>query len=169
MKSRPLGRTGIQVSELGFGVWSVATTWWGVKEPAEGIRLLRRAAELGVTFFDTADIYGNGLGETMLADAFPVAQRQKLVIATKFGYDLAAGQVRTGHGELPQDWSPSAVRASCEASLKRLGRDWIDVWQLHNPRMEAILSGELFETLEQLREAGKIRAARLRATGSAAL
>ncbi|MBI4179352.1 aldo/keto reductase [bacterium] len=152
------GRT--EVSEVGFGVWSVATTWWGVKDPQEGIRLLREAHAAGVTFFDTADIYGNGLGETILADAFWKAgmPRDRLVVATKFGYDIYThGAERSGHGELPQDFSPAFIRHACEESLRRLGTDYIDIYQLHNPRMESIRSDDVLEALTKLKAQGKIR------------
>ena len=86
MRYRKLGTTDLTVSEVGFGVWSVATTWWGVTDEAQGIALLRQAYERGVTFFDTADTYGNGKGETMLAQALGDV-RDRIVIGTKFGYD----------------------------------------------------------------------------------
>ena len=152
------GRTA--VSEIGFGVWSVATTWWGVKDAQTGIRLLREALDAGVTFYDTADVYGNGLGETMLADAFwkSGVPRDRLVIATKFGYDIYthAGE-RGGHSELPQDFSAPFIRRACEESLRRLGADYIDIYQLHNPRMDALRSDEVLEALDQLKAQGKIR------------
>ena len=69
MRYRTIGTTDVAVSEVGFGVWTVSTTWWGVTDEAQGIRLLQQAYDLGVTFFDTADTYGNGLGETILAKA----------------------------------------------------------------------------------------------------
>src|SRR3990172_5063046 len=84
---RKLGETDLTVSEIGFGVWSVATTWWGVTDDEQGLDLLRRARDLGINFFDTADTYGNGNGETILARAFKGA-RDEIIIATKFGYDF---------------------------------------------------------------------------------
>lgn len=158
MRYRTFPGTDITVSEVGFGVWSVATTWWGVKDEHLGIDLLKGAYALGVTFYDTADVYGKGRGETILAKAFK-GMREKVVIATKFGYDIYThpGE-RTGHSELPQRWDPDFIRFACEQSLKRLETDYIDIYQLHNPRMEAILSDSIFETLEKLREEGKIRA-----------
>lgn len=150
--------TNLTVSEVGFGVWSVATKWWGVTDPNFGKKLLRSAYEdYGITFFDTADVYGNGLGETILADTFKDI-RDKVVFATKFGYDIynLPGE-RKGHSELPQNWSKEHIRYACEQSLKRLGTDYIDFYQLHNPRMETVLSDEVHETLERLKEEGKIR------------
>lgn len=158
MRYRSLGKTGLNVSEVGFGVWTVSTTWWGVTDDTLGLDLLKRAYDLGITFYDTADVYGKGKGETILAEAFQ-GMRDRVVIATKFGYDIYTypGE-RTGHSELPQRWDPAFIRFACEESLKRLNTDYIDLYQLHNPRMEAILNDGIFETLERLKEEGKIRA-----------
>ncbi|HAM40721.1 MAG TPA: aldo/keto reductase, partial [Candidatus Omnitrophica bacterium] len=87
MKYRRIAKTDISVSEVGFGVWTVSTTWWGIKDEAFGIRLLQQAFEAGINFFDTADTYGNGLGETILAKALG-GKRDRLVIGTKVGYDF---------------------------------------------------------------------------------
>lgn len=158
MQYRVLGDTGLKVSAVGFGVWTVSTTMWGITDDAFAIRLLRRARELGVTFFDTADVYGDGKGETILADAFG-ADRDDIVIATKFGYDFYNHPgVQPGQRERPQDWSPEFVRHACESSLKRLGTDCIDLYQMHNPRLDALQQDELFATLEALKAEGKIRA-----------
>ena len=155
MKHRQLQSTDLTLSEIGFGVWSVATTWWGVTDHELGINLLRKARELGITFFDTAPAYGDGYGETILAEAFSPAELRDLTIGTKFGYDLDAP--RTGHQERPQDWSPDAVIKSCDASLKRLSIDYIDLYQMHNPRLDAIMRDDTFNALDGLVRAGKIR------------
>ncbi len=88
MKYRMFPGTDISVSEVGFGVWTVATTWWGITDRQVGVDLLRRAFDLGITFYDTADTYNDGEAETILAEAFPGAQRDRITIATKFGYDI---------------------------------------------------------------------------------
>jgi aryl-alcohol dehydrogenase-like predicted oxidoreductase len=160
MKYRRLQGTSLNVSEVGFGVWTVGTPMWGV--PAEdyqtGIALLRRALELGLNFFDTADVYGDGKGERILAQAFP-EDRDRIVIATKFGYDFYNHPgVQPGQRERPHDWSPAFVRKACELSLKRLNTDRIDFYQLHNPRIDAIRNDDLFAELHRLRDAGKILA-----------
>ncbi len=155
MKHRQLKSTDLTLSEIGFGVWSVATTWWGVKDHDLGVRLLRQARELGITFFDTAPAYGDGYGETILADAFNPGELQNLVIGTKFGYDLDAP--REGHRERPHDWSPEAIAKSCDASLARLNTDCIDLYQMHNPRLDAIYRDDTFDALESLVDLGKIR------------
>jgi aryl-alcohol dehydrogenase-like predicted oxidoreductase len=158
MRYRPLGTSGLTVSELGFGCWTVGTSWWGDREEAEALRLLHRALDLGVTFYDTADTYGSGAGETILAKAFR-GRRAEIVIATKFGYDFYTHSgPRTGQRELPQDFSPAFVRRALEESLRRLETDYVDLYQLHNPRLDAIRRDDLFAELDRLRDEGKIRA-----------
>ena len=155
MKHRRLKSTDLHLSEIGFGVWSVATTWWGVTDRDLGVGLLRKARERGITFFDTAPAYGDGYGETILADAFSRAELNDLVVGTKFGYDLDAP--RTGHRERPHDWSPEAVSKQCDQSLNRLKIDCIDLFQMHNARLDAIRCDDTFDALERLKAAGKIR------------
>jgi aryl-alcohol dehydrogenase-like predicted oxidoreductase len=159
MKYRFMPDIDSPISEVGFGVWSVATPWWGVKDEQLGKRLLRDAyEEYGITFFDTADVYGQGKGESILADALH-GIRHQVVIATKCGYDIYAkrGDRHGGHSELPQYWNKEFIRKACEESLQRLQTDYIDIYQLHNARMEAIQSDEVMETLEHLKKEGKIR------------
>ncbi|HSI31357.1 MAG TPA: aldo/keto reductase, partial [Miltoncostaeaceae bacterium] len=122
----------------------------------EAVDLLRAALAQGITLYDTADSYGNGRGETILADAFK-GRRDEVVYSTKVGYDWYTHSGPRGQRELPHDWTPAFVRRSCERSLERLGTDRIDVYQLHNPRMDAIRSDELFATLEDLVAEGKVR------------
>jgi len=154
---RNFGTTDLRASVVGFGVWTVSTRMWGVTDEAVRLRLLRRAFELGVTFYDTADVYGDGLGETILTEALG-AHRDELTLATKFGYDwyTAPGE-QPGGRERPHDWSPVYIKRACEASLKRLGTDRIDLYQLHNPRVEALRQDDLFAALEELKAEGKIR------------
>lgn len=157
MQYRNFGSTDLKASAVGFGVWTVSTRMWGVTDEAVRLRLLRRAFELGVTFYDTADVYGDGLGETILKQALG-EHRAEMVIATKFGYDFySAPGEQPGQRERPHDWSPAFVRRACEESLKRLGTDYIDLYQLHNCRLDAIENDDLFATLEDLKAAGKIR------------
>ena len=156
MRYRQLAKTDLKVSEIGFGVWTVSTTWWGVKEESVGLALLQKAFDLGINFFDTADTYGNGLGETILAKALG-QQRHKIVIGTKVGYDFYHHTGRRGQEELPQDFSPSYLEFALNESLKRLGTDRIDLYQLHNPRIDVIRRTEVFEALEKFKREGKIR------------
>ena len=156
MKYRKLGATDMEVSEVGFGVWTVSTGWWGKLEERESMTLLNEALDLGINFFDTGDTYGQGYGEEILAKALG-KHRNDILIGTKFGYDFYTHVEREGHQERPQDFSPSFVRYACEQSLRRLSTDHIDLYQIHNPRLEAIESDDLFETLEALVQEGKIR------------
>ena len=157
MQYRNFGTTDLKASVVGFGVWTVSTRMWGVVDEAVRLRLLRRAFELGVTFYDTADVYGDGLGETILKQALG-ERRDEMTIATKFGYDFySAPGEQPGQKERPHDWSPAFVKRACEESLARLGTDRIDLYQLHNPRVEALRHDDLFAVLEELKAEGKIR------------
>ncbi|HTW83000.1 MAG TPA: aldo/keto reductase [Candidatus Sulfotelmatobacter sp.] len=157
MKYRTLPQSDVTVSEVGFGLWTTSTGWWGEKSDVEAVALMREAYELGVTTFDAADTYGNGRSEEQLAAAFS-DRRDKVVYATKFGYDWEhhAGE-RKGQNEIEQDFSPAFVRKALEGSLRRLQTDYIDVWQMHNARLEQVRDGELQALLEDFRREGKIR------------
>jgi aryl-alcohol dehydrogenase-like predicted oxidoreductase len=156
LKYQKLGRTGLEVSEVGFGVWTVSTGWWGKIEEPDAIRLMERALDLGINFFDTADTYGLGYGEEILPMAFK-KRRSDIIIGTKFGYDFYTNREREGHTERPQKWDREFIKYACEQSLTRLQTDYIDLYQLHNPKMNALESDELFETLDELVKEGKIR------------
>lgn len=156
MKQRCLGRTEVVISEIGFGVWTLSTGWWGGHSRADAVRLLRLAFDLGVTFFDTADVYGGGRGETILAEALrPV--RQDCVYATKVGYYWYDSPRTGGQREHPQDFSPAFLRRAVEASLSRLETDHIDWLQLHNSRLTALQQDETIAFLEDLQREGKVR------------
>lgn len=156
MRYVQFGTTDLEVSQLGFGVWTVGTSWWGIEDKQVGLDLLRRAYDLGVTFFDTADTYGDGFGEEIVAEALGDV-RDKIVIATKGGYNWYEHKERRGQQERPQDWRPEFIRYSVEQSLRRLKTDHIDLWQAHNTKMDAVDNDALFETLERLKDEGKIR------------
>ena len=157
MKYRRLGDTEIEVSEVGFGVWTVSTGWWGEVDDEKSVRLLRQAHERGINYFDTADTYGSGMGETLLADAFG-GMRDEVVISTKIGYDFYSHTQRRGQQERPQDWSEDFIRFALEQSLKRLGTDYVDFLQLHNTKMDAVENDALFGLMEEFEREGKIRA-----------
>jgi aryl-alcohol dehydrogenase-like predicted oxidoreductase len=154
MRYRRFGDTELEVSEVGFGAWTIATDWWGKVDDKAG--LVHAALDSGVTFFDTAPVYGDdGFGERIVAEL--LGQRDDVVITTKCGYDLDAPRIAPGHSERPQDWRPEAVRTQLEASLRRLERDHIDLYQLHNVRMEPVLADDLWDELERFRVEGKVR------------
>jgi aryl-alcohol dehydrogenase-like predicted oxidoreductase len=141
---------------LGYGVWTVSTGWWGEVDEARSVKLLRLAHEKGINYFDTADTYGSGLGETLLRDAFG-HMRESIVISTKIGYDFYNHTARRGQQERPQDWSEDFIRFALEQSLKRLGTDYIDFLQLHNTKMDAIANNRLFDLMDEFVDEGKIR------------
>jgi aryl-alcohol dehydrogenase-like predicted oxidoreductase len=156
MRYRRLGNTGIEVSEVGFGVWTVSTGWWGEVDDERSVRLLRRAYEEGINYFDTADTYGSGKGETLLADAFG-GMRERIVISTKIGYDFYNYTKRRSQQERPQDWSEEFLRFALEQSLKRLETDYVDFLHLHNAKMDAVENDALFGLMEEFKKEGKIR------------
>jgi len=149
MLYRPLGNTGLLVSEIGFG----AASYWGRKafDEADAIRLVHAAVDRGVTFFDTGASYSGGNAEPRLGKAISgVAQRHRLVIATK------AGSCIDQRGKRREDFSASGVRRTVEASLVRLGLDAIPLLNLHGPDI-VHLTDDLLDTLSRLKEEGKIR------------
>ena len=157
MKYRAVPNSDLTVSEVGFGVWTLSAGWWGDYTDAEAASLLNRALDRGVNFFDTADTYGSGKGETILAKAFETRQ-DEIVVGTKFGYDIYAyGDGPRGQRELPQNWTPDYIRYACEQSLKRLGRSAIDLYQAHNLKADSVMNDDIYDTLERLKEEGKIR------------
>jgi aryl-alcohol dehydrogenase-like predicted oxidoreductase len=157
MKTRTFGTTDLRCSEIGFGTWALGSNWWGKVTSGEGRNLLERALELGITFFDTGNVYGLGTNEEIVGEALRGVPRESIQISTKFGYVLDEKRRQHSQGERPQDWSPAHVRSSLEASLERLGTECVNLYQLHNPRMDAILDDRLFEQLEELRSEGKLR------------
>src|SRR5438094_2805091 len=158
MRFRTYKNTDLTVSEVGFGLWTISTGWWGNFTEGEATGLMHKAFDLGVTLFAAADTYGNGLREELIAKAFP-KQRDEIVIATKVGYDFVHhGEARgRGQREIPQDFSPEAITRATDAALKRLKTDRIDLLQLHNIRMEQIYDDALWTTLEELKAQGKVR------------
>jgi aryl-alcohol dehydrogenase-like predicted oxidoreductase len=158
VKCRTYKNTDLTVSEVGFGLWTISTGWWGNFTEGEAIALMHKAFDLGITLFDAADTYGNGLSEELIAKAFPT-QRDEITIATKIGYDFVHhGEARgRGQREIPQDFSPEAITHATDAALKRLRTDHVDLLQLHNIRMEQVYDDSLWTALESMKHAGKIR------------
>ena len=158
MQYRELGKTGIRVSAIGFGGWAIggsteasgAPLGWGRTSDDESLAAIRRARELGVTFYDTADSYGFGRSESLLGIVLS-RYRQEVVIATKVGV------VRTSSGELKKDFSRNHIFHAVDGSLKRLRTDYIDLYQAHNPTIEELKREEIQDAMERLQDAGKIR------------
>lgn len=159
MKYRTYPNSDVSVSEVGFGLWTTSTGWWGEKSDADAVAMLSEAFDLGITLFDAADAYSNGRSEEHLAAAFG-NRREKVVYATKFGYDFyTTGNLeqRRGQSELPHDFSPAFVRRALEESLRRLKTDYVDIYQMHNARMAQIDDDALWDLLESFKREGKIR------------
>jgi len=150
MKERRLGKTGLRISEIGFGCWPIGGGSYGPVRDEASREALETAWESGVNFFDTADVYGEGHAEALLGAFLEEKSRHQAVIATKAGWDFY-------HGARKKDFSPAYLRTACEKSLKRLGVDTIDLFQLHNPSLETIQRKDAVATLELLKKEGKIR------------
>ena len=155
MRYRRFGETELEVSEVGFGVWTLASDWWGKVDDKAG--MLHAALDAGINFIDTAPVYGaDGVGETLLADLLK-SHRDEIVLTTKCGYDIDAPRQHPGQSERPHDWRPESIRRQLEDSLRRLGTDYIDLYQLHNTRIDPILDDPLWDELARLRDEGKVR------------
>ncbi|MFN8497658.1 MAG: aldo/keto reductase [Anaerolineae bacterium] len=158
---RKLGHSGIEVSALGMGCWAIGGPFWAGDTPLgwgevdddESIRAIHAALDRGVSFFDTANVYGAGHSERVLGRAL-AGRRAQVVIATKFNavFDEATRQV-TG-----ADTSPVGIRKACEDSLRRLNTDTVDLYQFHDNGFPADRAAPVRDTLEALVESGKIRA-----------
>jgi aryl-alcohol dehydrogenase-like predicted oxidoreductase len=157
---RRFDKLGLEVSALGLGCWAIGGPFWAGETPlgwgkvddAESIRAIHRALDLGVTFFDTANVYGAGHSERVLAQAL-AGRRDQVVIASKFNalFDEDTRQV-TG-----SDTSPAGIRRACEGSLRRLDTDYIDVYLFHDNGFPPEKAQPVRDTLEALVKEGKIR------------
>jgi len=158
MRRRSFGDTDLQTSAVGFGTWALGSDWWGEHEDPD--RLVARALDLEITFFDTGDTYGQGLNEEIIGTALERSgrPRESYELSTKFGYVVDADRKDHKESERPHDWSPEHTRRAIEASLRRLRTDYVDLYQLHNPRMDGLLADELFAELEAPEAEGKPRA-----------
>jgi len=179
VRRRRLGATGLTVSAIGIGCARIGGVF-DRTDRASHLRLLRHALDLGITFFDTSDLYAHGESERLLGEALR-GSRSRAIIATKLGYRIPMQSsfasrakpllrpllMRAGirrervplaiRGTPSQDFSPGYVVQAAERSLKRLGTDYIDLYQLHSPPRPILEEGEFIEPLERLKAAGKIR------------
>mgnify|MGYP000893964504 FL=1 len=162
MKKKKLGHTDIEVSAVGFGCWPIGGQFlldghpdgYGEADDSVSIRAIQRALELGIQFFDTADVYGTGHSEEVLGRALK-GRRHEAVIATKFGFTYDE-TTRNVYSKI--DVSPDYIVRACERSLRRLGTDYIDLYQIHPGSMPDDRIDPVIETLERLKEKGWIRA-----------
>ncbi|HEX6924403.1 MAG TPA: aldo/keto reductase [Longimicrobiaceae bacterium] len=157
MKYRTYPGTDVTVSEVGFGLWTLAAGWWGEFTDDEAVSLLHRAYDLGVTLYDSSDTYGNGRADELLGRAFS-DRRDRVVYATKVGYDFYNNpNVRRGQQEIPHNADPEYIRFAVEQSLRRMKTDTIDIVVYHNAKAEHVANDEIWETFEKLRQEGKMR------------
>jgi aryl-alcohol dehydrogenase-like predicted oxidoreductase len=149
MKYKILGKTGLNVSTVGLGTM-VHAGHFGPMKDEESLSAIDAALELGVNFIDTSDAYGAGYAETLLGNALK-GRRDKVIIATK------GGNVMTGPNRGKRIFTPEYIDGVLHESLKRLQTDYIDLYQLHNPTVDVIERGEVWEVLERCKKEGKIR------------
>jgi aryl-alcohol dehydrogenase-like predicted oxidoreductase len=153
MQSRPFGRTGRRVSPLGLGTWAMGGDEWGPSDDKRSLEVLRAAIEHGITLIDTADVYGLGHSEELIAEAVP--DGSDVILVTKVGWDIVTEPRAVGGSRRRYD-RPYLERAVAN-SLQRLRRDTVDVVLLHNPTRADLASGEAMDTLRRLRMHGDIR------------
>jgi aryl-alcohol dehydrogenase-like predicted oxidoreductase len=147
MKKRIFGKAGTEVSEVGLGCWQLGGADWGDVSDEKALGILAAAVDAGVTFFDTADVYGNGRSETLIG-RFLKQTSESIFVATKLGRmpDL-----------YPDNYTESGVRQAIEASLRRLDVETLDLTQLHCVPTEVMRQGEIFEWLRKFQSEGKIK------------
>jgi aryl-alcohol dehydrogenase-like predicted oxidoreductase len=148
MQSRPLGNTGREVSEIGFGAWQIGADWGAVEEDA-AMATLHAAADAGVTFFDTADVYGDGRSERLVGRLLREREGEPITVATKMGRRL---------DQTVENYSPEHFRAWNDRSRENLGVETLDLVQLHCPPTDLYYHAEVFEDLEAMVAEGRIAA-----------
>jgi aryl-alcohol dehydrogenase-like predicted oxidoreductase len=147
MKKRTLGNTGKEVSEIGLGCWQLGGAEWGDVSDEQALAILGAAVDSGVTFFDTADVYGNGRSESLIG-RFLEQSSTEIFVATKLG---------RMPNLYPDKYTEQGVREAIEASLARLGVEALDLIQLHCVPTEVMRQGEIFEWLRKLQKEGIIK------------
>lgn len=156
MQYRKFGNTDLLISEIGFGAWAIGggamigttSIGWGDADDNISGKAVYKALELGINFFDTADIYGLGHSEDILGKI--IGKNKRVVLATKVG-NVARNE------QFTVDYSKQYILSACEQSLKRLKREVIDYYQLHSARLQHLQQGECIEAMQYLRQQGKIR------------
>lgn len=157
MQYRTLGRTGLKVSEIGFGAWAIGKSWWGPTDDTQSISALHRALDLGVNFIDTAQVYGDGHSEKLIAKVLKERKAKDTVtVATKVppkNYQWPGNPKVPLSKTFPKDY----VISRAELSLKALDTDCIDIYQIHVWTDGWVEQTEWYEGMQKLKEQGKIR------------
>lgn len=156
MNYRKFGNTELLVSEIGFGAWAIGgpamvgdlAIGWGDVDDNTSIEALKKSFDLGINFYDTADFYGFGHSEEIIGKVF--GNKTDVIIATKVGH-------RVENEQILLDYSKHHILKSCDESLKRLKRDYIDFYQLHSAKLNHLEDGQCIEAMEELKSKGKIR------------
>ena len=163
MQYTKLGKRGPKVSTVGFGAWAIGGMNWGPTDDEVSMNALHTALDEGVTFIDTADVYGFGHSEDLIAKVLKERGKGDVVIATKAGNDFyyASKESDEGYGAIQQNYAKDYLIEAAEKSIKRLGVDALDILQLHSPDLEKLERDEPWEALSILKEQGKIRHAGL--------
>jgi aryl-alcohol dehydrogenase-like predicted oxidoreductase len=151
MRYRILGRTNLRVSVIGVGTWQLGGEWGRDFSQAEADAIFDTAAESGINLIDTAECYGDHTAERLIGDYLSRHDRGRWIVATKFGHRFKSFMDRD------DDFSPAGVRKQCEASLKALRIETIDVYQFHSGDDTLFQNEELWATLAELKRAGKVR------------
>lgn len=146
MHKKPFGKEKTMVSEVGLGTWQIGGSW-GTVEDKTAMEILHTAADAGITFFDTADVYGDGRSEKLIG-AFLKQHKEKIFVATKLGRGSTPGW--------PDNFTPEAMFRHTDDSLSRLGVEQIDLIQLHCIPLEVLADGAVFDVLRDLKKQGKI-------------
>jgi len=158
MEYTKLGKRGPDVSTVGFGAWAIGGKNWGPTDDAVSLRALNEALDQRVTLIDTADVYGFGHSEELIAKLIRERGKENVVIATKAGNDFyfASQDDDTGYGAIQQNYKKDYIIYAAEQSLKRLGVEALDILQLHSGNLENLEKDDPWEALSLLREQGKI-------------
>jgi len=153
MKYRTLGKTGLKVSEVGFGAWAIGGNnygnSYGPTDDKVSLAAVEKAFELGCNFYETADVYGHGHSEELLGQALK-EHRDDVILATKVGGDFY-------HDPPRMNFNPEYLEFASAKSCERLQTDHIDLYQLHNPPAQLLKNGKIFEGLDKLKDSGRIR------------
>ena len=158
MIRRKFGNTNLEVSVVSLGCWIFGVDWWGHRTQEDCDRLCSFAREMGVSFFDNGDAYGNGRAEELFGNWLASQDRSRVEVGGKFGYDWYSDPGEEGsHRERKQDFSPQFMRSALEKSLKRLKTDYIDLYLAHNIKLPQFRD-DLFAELEKVKGEGKIKA-----------
>ena len=159
MKYKQLGKRGPKVSTIGFGAWAIGGMNWGETDDEVSKRALHQALDQGVTFIDTADVYGFGHSEKLIAEVIKERGKGDVIIATKAGNDFyhSTDSDDVGYGPIRQNADKDYIIWAAEQSIKRLGTDVLDILQIHSSDTEKLQRDDPWEALDQLKQQGKIK------------